>query len=395
MTIARSLQEQIQKSSWIRKMFEAGQALKDQHGEENVFDFSLGSPSLEPPEAFQAALRDLVNNPVPGMHRYMNNAGFPATREAMARMLTKQEGLEVHADDVIMTVGAAGAINVTLTAILDPGDEVIVLAPFFVEYLFYIKNHGGETRIVETAKDFDLDLEAIDRAITERTKAIIINTPNNSTGLIYSQERLGQLARLLARREAQRGRNIHLLVDTPYARITYDGFKNPRFFEAHPSSLIAHSYSKELGLAGQRIGFLAINSRHPDREALRGACTIVNRTLGYVNAPALMQMALARCPDACVDVNEYCELRDLICEGLADSGLEFSRPQGAFYLFAKTPIEDDLAFCQELQKENVLVVPGSGFGRAGYIRIAYCVSRGTIERAIPHFNRVVKRVLGG
>jgi len=392
MAIARSLQEEMTKSSWIRKMFEAGEALKAR-GSDEVFDFSLGSPNLEPPREFQDALRDLVTNPVPGMHKYMPNAGYPSTRKAVADLMGEQEGVPMEGLDVIMTVGAAGALNVALTSILDPGDEVIILAPYFVEYMFYIRNHCGTVKVVQTTEDFDIDLDAIERALTERTKALIINTPHNPTGKVYSQQKLDGLARLLQRHEAQHNL-VHLLVDTPYARITYET-RNPLFFASHQATLIAHSHSKDLGLAGQRIGYLAINPLHPDRMALRTACAVTNRTLGFVNAPALMQLALERSIHASVDVSYYRNVRDLLCDGLARAGYHFVRPDGAFYVFPRTPIPDDVAFTQELLQENVLVVPGSGFGRAGHIRIAFCVEPKTVERALPRFARVLQRVTSG
>jgi aspartate aminotransferase len=294
-----------------------------------------------------------------------------------------------------MTVGAAGAINVAMTSLLDPGDEVIILAPYFVEYLFYVGNHGGVLRVVETTEDFDLDLQAVARALTPRTKALIINTPNNPTGRIYSQAKLDALGTLLAEAEQRHAKEIHLVVDTPYAKITYDGLTNPLLFKTHPSVLIAHSYSKDLGVAGQRIGFLAINPASPDREALRAACTITNRTLGFVNAPALMQLAVEKSIGACVDTAIYHSNRGLLCNGLAAAGYAFFKPQGAFYVFAKTPISDDIAFTQELQRENILVVPGSGFGRRGHMRIAFCVAPETIEQALPRFARVIERVKAG
>jgi aspartate aminotransferase len=392
MSTSLAVQEAMKGSSWIRKMFEAGQALVERFGEGAVFDFSLGSPHLEPPPAFQEALRDLTTHPRPGLHRYMPNNGFLGTRRAVARSLSTREGVEVTSEDIVMTVGAAGAMNVALTAVIDPGDEVIVLAPYFVEYLFYVKNRGGVTRVVETTEDFDLDLDAIEAAMSSRTKALILNTPNNPTGRVYSPEGVTALAALLARHEKQHGRNIYLVVDTPYAKVVYDGIHNPLLFRVHPSTFIAHSFSKDLGLAGERIGYLAVNPLAPHREALARACTFANRTLGFVNAPALMQLALERAIDASVDVDQYRLLRDRLCAGLEDAGYEFFKPQGTFYLFAKSPLDDDVAFTQELLKENVLVVPGSGFGRGGHVRIAFCVPPEIIDGALPRFAEVLERV---
>jgi aspartate aminotransferase len=394
MSISRTVQEAMKNSSWIRKMFEVGQVLKARVGEANVYDFSLGSPHLEPPDAFQRALQELTCQPLPGMHRYMPNHGFLSTRQAVARVLSQQEGVALGPEDVVMTVGAAGAMNVALKSILDPGDEVIVLAPYFAEYLFYVANHAGVVRIVETTEDFDLDVEAVARALGDRTKAVILNTPNNPTGRIYSQARLAALVAALQDHERRLGREVYLIVDTPYSRLVYDGKRNPTFFTEHPSTLIAHSYSKELGLAGERIGYLAISPRAPHREALRGACNFTIRTLGYINAPALMQLALERSLDATVDVEQYRRLRDRLCDGMRQAGYEFHTPQGAFYLFARSPISDDVAFTRELQQENVLVVPGSGFGRPGHMRVAYCVPEKVIEGALPCFARVQQRVRG-
>jgi aspartate aminotransferase len=394
MSISRIIQESMLNSSWIRRMFEHGQTLSARYGASNVFDFSIGSPHLEPPDAVQRALVELTSHPRLGMHRYMPNNGFASTREAVARHLGAQERAELTAEDVIMTVGAAGAINVALKSVLDPGEEVIILAPYFAEYLFYIGNHCGVPRVVETTPDFDLDVQAVTAAFSEKTKAIILNTPNNPTGRIYSAAKMAELAAALRAHEQKLGHEIYLLIDTPYAQLVYDGHANPALLEDHPSTLIAHSYSKELGLAGERIGYLAISPRAPQREALRGACTFAVRTLGYVNAPALMQLALERSMDATVDVSVYRKLRDRLCDGLRRAGYEFHKPQGAFYLFPKSPIPDDLAFTDELLKENVLVVPGRGFGRPGYLRIAYCVSEKVIDGALPRFAKVIERVRG-
>jgi aspartate aminotransferase len=395
MSISLAVQDAMKGSSWIRKMFEVGQALRERMGDDQVFDFSLGSPHLAPPPAFADALRELAANPPHGMHKYMPNNGFASTRRAIAERVAKREGVPLEADDIVMTVGAAGAINVALAATLDPGDEAIVLAPYFAEYIFYVRNHAGVVRIVETEEDFDLDLAAIEAAIGPRTKALILNTPNNPTGRIYSEEKLSELAELLARKERELGHTLYLLVDTPYAKIVYDGARNPLLFRHHPSSFIAHSFSKDMGLAGERIGYLAISPRAPHREALRKACTFLNRTLGYVNAPAIMQLALERALDASVDVDQYRQLRDRLCDGLLAVGYRFQRPLGAFYLFPRSPIPDDVVFTHELQKENVLVVPGSGFGRPGYLRIAFCVSMETVEGALPRFARAIERARAG
>ena len=393
MTAANSIRQAMHNSSWIRRMFEAGLALKAEIGPENVFDFSLGNPYLEPPELFQQALRDLADNPPPGMHRYMPNAGFPSTRKAVAAALSAQEQVELAPEDTVITVGAAGGLNTSLKALLDPGDEVIVLAPFFVEYLFYVPNHGGVTRVVETTEDFDLDIDAIARALSARTKVVLINTPNNPTGRVYSQRRMEQLAALLGAHEERLGRPVYLLADTPYARITYDGARNPLLFADHPNTLLVHSHSKDLGLAGERIGYVAINPRAPHRLELRNALTFCNRILGFVNAPAMMQLAMERSLGATVDTTPYVQARELLCDGLAKAGYEFRKPGGAFYLFPKTPIED-IRFVELLRAQNVLVVPGRGFGRSGHIRICYCVPPSVVERALPAFAQAFQAATG-
>jgi aspartate aminotransferase len=392
MSISVAVQEAMRGSSWIRKMFEIGQAMRERLGEGEVFDFTLGSPHLEPPAAFASALRELASQPRPGMHRYMPNNGFSSTRQAIARRLSAQEGVTVEHDDVVMTVGAAGALNVAIAATVDPGDEVIVLAPYFAEYLFYVRNHGALPRIVNTTPDFDIDVGAVLAAIGPRTRGIIVNTPNNPTGRVYSSARIAEFAAALADKERELGRALYVIADTPYARVVYDGYANPALLEHHPSTFIAHSFSKDLGLSGERIGFLAISPRAPHRLELRKACTFLNRTLGFVNAPALMQLALERSLDACVDVDQYRRLRDRLCDGLEGAGYELHRPRGTFYVYPRSPIPDDVAFTAELQRDNVLVVPGSGFGRGGYLRIAFCVDMQTVEGALPRFAHALERV---
>ena len=392
MSISSSLKDQMQSSSWIRKMFETGRLLKQRYGAENVFDLSLGSPMQDPPKEFLEALREIVNNPEPGMHKYMPNTGYPDTRAAFAKHIGDQEEVEVAAEDITVTVGAAGAINVALASILDPGDEVIIFAPYFVEYIFYVRNHQGVVKVAETTDDFDLDMAELERLIGPRTKGILINTPNNPTGRVYSQKRMDQLTELLARSEDRYNSTIYLVADTPYGRITYDGIKNPLLFGGHPNTLIAHSFSKELGIAGERIGFLAINPTSPYRESLQGAFAFTNRTLGFVNAPATMQRVVGRSLHAHVDVTAYQQRRDALCDGLRTAGYEFVMPGGAFYLFPRSPVPDDVRFAREMAKENVLVVPGSGFGRKGFVRVAYCVSEQTIKGALPKFVEVYNRL---
>ncbi len=389
MAISRKIEDFMTKASWIRKMFEEGERLKNELGADRVFDFSLGNPILEPPEAYLEILRALVNKPPRGLHRYMPNAGHPEVRAKVAAYLAEDTGAPVEAADVIMTCGAGGALNVALNALLDPGDEVVVVAPFFPEYRFYVDNHGGRLAVSESGADFDLDLDSLDRTIGKHTKAVILNSPNNPTGRMYSPERLRELGELLLHKSKRAGRVISILSDEPYRKIVFDGKKAPSIFAAYPNTILIASHSKDLGLAGERIGFAAISPAHADRDALSSALTFANRTLGFVNAPALFQLSVAEAQRMSVPIETYQELRDIFCAGLTEAGMRYIRPQGAFYLFPETPTSDDLAFVRALQKHNLLAVPGSGFGRSGHIRLSFCVARRVIEQALPIFKQVM------
>ena len=383
MAISEKINKAMSEGSWIRKMFETGNQLKMQVGADKVFDFSLGNPVLEPPEAFQEALRNLVLQPPKGLHRYMPNAGHLDVRAKVAKYLHQDTGTTVEADDVIMTCGAGGAINTALKALLDPGDEVVVIAPFFPEYRFYVDNHLGSLVVAQSAENFDLDIEELDRVIGPKTKVLLLNSPNNPTGRIYPEERLAELGELLSKKEKKSGHTITILSDEPYRKIVFDGLKPFPIYNVHPNTILITSHSKDLGLPGERIGFAAISPHHRDRMPLRGAMIFCNRTLGYVNAPALFQRAVADVQDASVPVAIYQELRDVFCRGLERAGLEFIRPEGAFYLFPKTPTPDDIAFVNALQKHYILAVPGSGFGRSGYMRLSFCVTMREVEGALP------------
>jgi aspartate aminotransferase len=369
MTIAKEIKTIQSKSSWIRKMFEEGARLKAEHGAENVFDFSLGNPNLEPPEKFRSALQEAVMHRKKGEHGYMPNVGYPHVRKSLADYLCTEQEVEITENELIMTCGAAGALNVSLKAILDPTDEVITPAPFFVEYTFYANNHGGILKSVSTKPDFDLDIDAISAAITEKTKAVLINSPNNPTGQVYHEERLEELGVLLKKKSENLNRIIYLISDEPYRKIVYDGQIVPSVFKYYPDSIIA-TYKKDL------IGGMAL----------------ANRILGFVNAPALMQRVVASLQGERVDISAYARKRDILCDGLAACGYEFVRPSGAFYLFPKTPIPDDVKFVQKLQQEMILAVPGSGFGGPGHFRIAFCVDDETITRALPGFKQVIEDV---
>jgi aspartate aminotransferase len=388
MTVASVITKQLERSSWIRKMFEEGIRLKAERGAENVFDFSLGNPAEDPPAGVMTTFRHLAQLNAPGSHGYMPNSGYPATRKVVARRLKRDTGVDFSESLVMMTVGCAGAMNAALKAILDPGDEVMVLMPFFPDYQFYITNHGGIMVPVETDREFSIDVSAIESKITPRTKAIILNSPNNPTGVIYAESVLRGLEAVLQRA----GHTIVVLSDEPYKSIVYDGVKCPEMASIISNCIITTSWSKTWALAGERIGYLAISPRIPDAEALANACNFTNRILGYINAPAIWQHVVEEAPEEITDLAAYQGKRDLMCNGLADLGYEVRKPQGAFYIFLKTPIPDDLAFSRVLQNEGVLAVPGSGFGRGGYVRLSLTVPRDTIERSLPAFGRALKKV---
>jgi aspartate aminotransferase len=382
MGISKAIAEQMQRSSWIRRMFEAGVQLRQERGAENVFDFTLGNPEVEPPVSVLAALRRVVAEERPHSHGYMPNAGYPEVRRVLAAGLAARTRVEFEACDIILTNGAAGAINVALKSLLDPGDEVILLNPYFPEYRFYVENHGGRVVTVETTENFQPDPEAIARAITPRTKALILNSPNNPSGAVYPAEILRELNRIV--RDP-----VVVIGDEPYRTLVYDGLRPPELPALVERSLVAWSWSKAMAIPGERIGYLAISPRLAEAAALRNACTFSNRILGYINAPAIWQRVVAQAPDAAVDIAPYQEKRDLLCAALQAMGYDAPRPQGSFYVFARTPIEDDVAFIGMLQREGILAVPGTGFGRGGYMRLSLTISKIEIERSLAGFRRAM------
>jgi aspartate aminotransferase len=391
MPISVKVMSCIERSSWIRKMFEEGATLRNIHGEENVFDFTLGNPSTEPPEAFFRELLEAAQNPVPGMYRYMNNAGYEETRAAVAEVLSEVSPLPVESRHVIMTCGAGGALNVVLKTILNPGEEVIILAPYFVEYKFYVDNHGGVTREVWTNREtFQLDLAAIESAIGPNTRAIIINSPNNPTGVIYPREDLQTLGEIVERKANELQRVIYVISDEPYARIAYDDRKVPGIFSCVKNSVVVNSHSKDLALPGARIGYLAANPAMDNVGRFMEGAVFCNRVLGFVNAPALMQRLVARLQRESVDIEEYRQKRDLLYDNLTALGFRMVKPDGAFYLFPRSPFADDVEFVRLAQKHNILLVPGTGFGAPGYFRIAYCVDEAVIRRSLPAWEKLAE-----
>ena len=375
-------------SSWVRRMFEEGEELKRQHGEENVFDFSLGNPEMEPPSSLKRELKALADHPITGMHRYMPNSGYSQTRNAIATFLKEETGLPFEEKHLVMTVGAAGGLNVALKALLDEGEEVIVPSPYFAEFKFYIDNAGGRMRPVETHDDFSLNLKALEKAIGKKTKVVLINTPNNPTGVVYGGDSFERLGTLLKEKSQELGKTIHLITDEAYRRIIYDQIKLPIAFHYYPHTLRVTSHSKDLALPGERIGYVAVSPQCEDLDELMSALVFANRTLGFVNAPALMQRLVASLQRNSVNIREYEDKRDLLYDSLVSFGYEVVKPQGAFYIFPKAPIEDDLAFVKDLQSRRILTVPGRGFGKPGYFRIAYCVEKKVIEGALPGFREI-------
>ena len=389
MAVSQKIRQYMTEGGWIRRVFEEGLALKAQIGAENVFDLSLGNPVIEPPVEFKNELRKLATEPMAGMHRYMPNPGYMETRQAVAGTLSQETGLEFSGADVVMTCGAAAAANVVLKTILNPGDEVIILAPYFFEYLYYIDNHEGVSVVVNTTDRFRLDLQAIEQAITPRTRAIIVNSPNNPTGVVYSAEEVTGLADLLNRKQAEHGSEIFLISDEPYKRIIFDGMDFPQIIPSYTNSVIVTSHAKDLALPGERIGFIAVNPNYSEKEELAGGFSFCNRTLGFVNAPALMQHLVRNLQGVSVDPDYYQRKRDFMHTALSEMGYDTVKPQGAFYLYPKTPIDDDVAFTRELLQWNVLVVPGSGFGTPGYFRMSYCVEDWVLEGAVEGLAKAV------
>lgn len=371
--VAQNIAESLENASWIRRMFDEGIRLAAQVGAENVHDFSLGNPDMEPPEAVLASMERHVRDR--DGHKYMPNAGLPAVREKVAAFVSRDLPFELSARHVVMTVGAAGGLNAALKALLDPGDEVIVLAPYFAEYLFYIRNCGGVPVIVPTGEGFMPDPGAVRAAVTPRTRALILNSPNNPTGVVYPRSVLTALADALPE-------EVVVLSDEPYARLVYEG-DVPPVLAIFKNAMIINSFSKSLALPGERIGYIAVSPRCDDVDRLMDALSFTVRTLGYVNAPALMQKVVADSLDVTVDPEIYRERRDLLHSILVEAGFDCPLPQGAFYLFPRSPIPDDVAFVNQAVAHCLLLVPGRGFGAPGYFRMAYCVGLDRIERARP------------
>ena len=378
-------------SSWIRAMFEEGEKLKKKYGPENIFDFTLGNPITEPPQALRQELVRIVSSDIKGKHRYMTNSGYEEVREDIAAFHRTKTGLPFTKDHFVMTVGSAGGLNVVLKSILDPGDEVIVLNPYFVEFRFYIENHNGIMKLVDTKDDFHIDVDKIRAAVTRRTKAIIINSPNNPTGVVYTESDLKQLTGFLEERR-QKGHRIYLISDEAYRKIIYDNIQLPDLFGMYEETIVITSHSKDLALPGERIGYVAVSPHIRNVRGLIDALIFSNRILGFINAPAIMQRLVGKFQENSVDIADYKTKRDAIYSVLIDAGIEVIKPTGAFYIFPKSPVEDDIEFVRMLQKHHILAVPGIGFGKKGFFRIAYCVELDMIERSRPYFVEAMKNL---
>jgi aspartate aminotransferase len=390
MTVSRAVADNLTKASWIRRMFEEGARLKAERGADKVFDFTLGNPEIEPPPAVLAAARRVLESDTPHLHAYMPNAGHVKVREAVARRISNATGLPYTANHILMTVGAGAALNTVLKALLDPGDEVITVAPFFAEYVFYAENHGGRLVVVPPQADLTPDIAKLEAAITPKTRAILVNSPNNPSGVIYPESTFRDLEALLART----AQPIVLISDEPYRALVFDDVKVPEVPPLVTRSIVATSWSKSLAIPGERIGYLAFSPRMPEAGELFEACTFTSRVLGFVNAPALWQWVVAEVGDQVIDVAPYREKRDLMYDGLTKIGYQCVKPRGAFYVFPRTPIDDDVAFVRLLAEEGVLAVPGSGFGMSGHIRISLTVGRDTVVRALPGFERAFRKARG-
>ena len=389
MPIADRMIKMVEGMEMVKKMFEEGARLRAEHGPENVFDFSLGNPDVPPPPEFNRVLRELVNSDTLN-HGYTPNPGHPQVRQAVAEYLSSEHGVKLSPDLILMTVGAAGALNAVVGALVNPGEEILVPAPYFLGYDHYAFMAGAVLKTAPTDTRFHLDIAALEAAITKDTRVMLINSPNNPTGAVYSAEELADLGAMLDRASQKNGRRIYLVSDEPYRKIIYDGTV-PSVFQAYPHSIVVSSYSKELSLAGERIGYLAVHPDAEDAGLVAGAAIVVN-TMICVNAPSMLQLAVAQLQGVTVDVSIYQRRRDMFCEGLAAAGYEFNIPEGAFYLFPKSPIADDVQFLNILKEELILAVPGVGFGAPGYFRLSYAVPDSTITGSFKGFKRALEKV---
>lgn len=390
--ISEKMRQLVNNSSAIRAMFEEGRKMAAEFGAENVYDFSLGNPNVPAPECVKESILKITEETAPlELHGYMSNAGYPEIRRKVADSLNRRFGENFREENILMTVGAAGGLNVILKTLLDPGDEVLVFAPFFGEYRSYVSNQEGILKVVPPdLPSFRLNLDAARQMIGKRTKAVILNNPNNPTGVVYSEDDIRALADLLTSMEEKYQSSIYLISDEPYRELVYDGLKVPFLTGYYHNTIVGYSFSKSLSLPGERIGYLVIPDKLDDADEIMAGAAVANRILGFVNAPSLMQRVAGECLDAAVNLDYYAENRRLLCEGLEACGFSFVKPEGAFYLWMKSPAEDEKSFVEEAKKEHLLLVPGSSFAGPGYVRLAYCVSPDTIRRSMPAFRRLAE-----
>ena len=393
MAIARGIAEAMRAGSWIRRMFERGREMKARLGPDAVFDLSLGNPLLEPPKEFQQALREISSEAPAGRHRYMTNAGFPEVRQAVADHLARTGLMHTDAGHVVMCCGAGGGLNIALKALLDPGDEVLVLAPYFVEYLYYISNHGGRPVVLQTDETFLPDPAALAGALNEKTKILLINSPNNPTGRVYPAELLKDLSGMLEAHARRTGREVWVLSDEPYREMLHAGGTAPSIATVYPRTLQVYSWSKSLSIPGERIGYVAVDPAAPGADELFDGLVFATRILGFINAPGILQRAAASLLKVPVDMGPYRTKRERVLKGLKAAGYEMIDPEAAFYVFPKAPGGDDVAFCERaMDEEQVLVVPGAGFGRPGHFRLAFCADDRVIDEGLKRLGRMAEKL---
>ncbi|MFR6258042.1 MAG: pyridoxal phosphate-dependent aminotransferase [Anaerovoracaceae bacterium] len=390
--IADKMKPLMANNSAIRTMFEEGDRMRAKYGDENVFDFSLGNPDAPVPDEIKKAIIDVLEEEDPvTLHGYMSNAGFEDVRESVAQSLNRRFGTNFNFMNILMTVGAASGLNVALKTILNPGEEVIIFAPYFLEYNWYVNNYDGKVVQAPTDKEtFYPDIEGFEKLITDKTRVVILNTPNNPTGVVYSEETIKRIAEILERKQKELGRTIFIIADEPYRELAYEGVEVPFVTKYYDNTIVAYSYSKSLSLPGERIGYLVIPSELEESELVFDTASNANRIIGCVNAPSLQQKVIGRCVDVKVDLDYYDKNRKAIYEGLKGCGFDCVKPEGAFYIFLKSPIEDEGEFCQAAKKYNILMVPGSAFACPGYVRLAYCVSYEIIENSMPGFKKLAE-----